>query len=38
LDPSNKDVTRLVNGLMGKEEESEPVKPKKKKKPAPKKN
>jgi hypothetical protein len=35
LDPSNKDVVRLVNGLMGKEEESEPAKPaKKKKKPA----
>jgi hypothetical protein len=31
LDPSNKDVTRLVNGLMGKEEEGEPVQPKKKK-------
>jgi hypothetical protein len=38
LDPSNKDVTRLVNGLMGKEEEPAPVKPKKKKKPAPKKD
>jgi len=38
LDPSNKDVTRLINGLMGKEEESAPVKPKKKKKPAPKKD
>jgi hypothetical protein len=38
LDPANKDVTRLVNGLLGKEEEPEPVKPKKKKKPAPKKN
>jgi tetratricopeptide (TPR) repeat protein len=37
LDPSNKDVLRLVNGLLGKEEESEPVKPKKKKKSAPKK-
>jgi hypothetical protein len=37
LDPSNKDVARLVNGLLGKEEEPEPVKPKKKKKPAPKK-
>ena len=36
LDPANKDVTRLVNGLLGKEEESEPVKPRKKK-PAPKK-
>jgi hypothetical protein len=34
LDPANKDVTRLVNGLLGKEEEPEPVKPKKKKKPA----
>lgn len=31
LDPSSKGVTRLVNGLLGKEEESEPVKPKKKK-------
>ncbi|HEY3399697.1 MAG TPA: hypothetical protein VGK03_03620 [Geothrix sp.] len=28
LDPANKDVTRLVNGLLGKEEESEPAKPK----------
>jgi len=37
LEPSNKDVIRLVNGLLGKEEEPEPVKPKKKKKPAPKK-
>jgi hypothetical protein len=37
LDPSTKLVTRLVNGLLGKEEEPEPVKPKKKKKPAPKK-
>lgn len=39
LDPTNKDVTRLVNGLLGKEEESEPVKvkPKAKKKPAAKK-
>lgn len=39
LDPANKDVTRLVNGLLGKEEESEPVKPRKagKKKPAAKK-
>lgn len=36
LDPSNKDVPRLVNGLLGKEEDIEPVKPKKKK-PAPKK-
>ena len=32
LDPSNKDVLRLVNGLLGKEEDPEPVKPKKKKK------
>jgi len=31
LDPSNKDVTRLVNGLLGKEEEPAPVKSKKKK-------
>jgi len=31
LDPANKDVIRLVNGLLGKEEESEPAKPKKKK-------
>lgn len=31
LDPANKDVTRLVNGLLGKEEEPEPVKPRKKK-------
>jgi hypothetical protein len=38
LDPANKDVTRLINGLMGKEEEPAPVKPKKKKKPAPKKD
>ena len=38
LDPSNKDVVRLVNGLMGKEEDaSEPVKPKAKKKAAAKK-
>jgi hypothetical protein len=37
LDPANKDVTRLVNGLLGKEEDSEPVKPKKKKKAAAKK-
>lgn len=38
LDPANKDVTRLVNGLLGKEEETEPAKPKpRKKKPAPKK-
>ncbi|MBI1751310.1 MAG: hypothetical protein HY014_07935 [Acidobacteria bacterium] len=32
LDPSSKDVTRLVNGLLGKEEEAEPAKPKPKKK------
>ncbi|WLT32662.1 hypothetical protein [Geothrix sp. PMB-07] len=32
LDPSNKDVTRLVNALLGKEEEAEPGKPKPKKK------
>ncbi len=38
LDPANKDVTRLVNGLLGKEEEPEPVKPKKKKKTVPKKD
>ncbi|MDP1831269.1 MAG: hypothetical protein Q8K67_04360 [Geothrix sp.] len=31
LDPSNRDVARLVNGLMGREEENEPAKPKKKK-------
>jgi hypothetical protein len=31
LDPASKDVLRLVNGLLGKEEEPEPVKPKKKK-------
>ena len=31
LDPANKEVLRLVNGLMGKEEEPAPVKPKKKK-------
>lgn len=30
LDPSNKDVTRLVNGLMGKEEEAPPAKSRKK--------
>ena len=30
LDPSNKDVTRLVNGLSGKEEEPPPAKAKKK--------
>jgi hypothetical protein len=34
LDPANKDVTRLVNGLMGKEEEAAPAKPKAKKKKA----
>jgi hypothetical protein len=33
LDPANRDVTRLVNGLMGKEEEGEPAKPKKKRVP-----
>ena len=33
LDPANKDVTRLVNGLLGKEEESAPAKPKRKKAP-----
>lgn len=37
LDPSNKDVARLVNGLLGKEEEPAPVKPARKKKAAPKK-
>ena len=37
LDPANKDIARLVNGLLGKEEEAEPVKPKAKKKPAAKK-
>lgn len=37
LDPANKDVTRLVNGLLGKEEEAAPVKPKAKKKKAAKK-
>jgi hypothetical protein len=38
LEPANKDVLRLVNGLLGKEEDAEPVKPKKKvKKPTPKK-
>jgi hypothetical protein len=31
LDPTSKDVLRLVNGLLGKEEEPEPVKPKKRK-------
>lgn len=31
LDPANKDVARLLNGLMGKEEEAEPAKAKKKK-------
>ena len=34
LDPSNKDVTRLVNGLLGKEEEGDAPKPKPKKKKA----
>lgn len=38
LDPANKDLTRLVNSLLGKDEEPEAAKPKsKKKKPAPKK-
>jgi hypothetical protein len=37
LDPANKDVTRLVNGLLGKEEEAAPAKPKAKKKKAAKK-
>jgi hypothetical protein len=37
LDPMNKDVVRLVNGLLGKEEEPAPVKPARKKKAAPKK-
>jgi len=38
LEPANKDVLRLVSGLLGKEEDAEPAKPKKKvKKPAPKK-
>jgi hypothetical protein len=37
LDPSNRDVPRLVNGLLGKEEEAAPAPLKKKKKPAPKK-
>jgi hypothetical protein len=37
LDPANKDVVRLVNGLLGKEEEGEAPKPVKKKKSAPKK-
>lgn len=31
LDPSSKEVTRLVDGLMGKEEELEPVKAKRRK-------
>ncbi len=31
LDPANKDVARLVNGLLGREEDPEPVKPRKKK-------
>lgn len=34
LDPANKDVVRLVNGLLGKEEEAAPAKPKKAKKKA----
>jgi hypothetical protein len=38
LDPANKDVARLVNGLLGKEEAPEPEKPKKKKKKAAPKN
>ncbi|HJV37200.1 MAG TPA: hypothetical protein VJ528_00025 [Geothrix sp.] len=38
LDPANKDVTRLVNTLLGKDEPAEPAKPKaRKKKAAPKK-
>ncbi|HEX4845948.1 MAG TPA: hypothetical protein VFV26_06975 [Geothrix sp.] len=38
LDPANKDLTRLVNSLLGKDEEPEAAKPKaRKKKPAPKK-
>ena len=37
LDPSNKDVVRLVNGLLGKEEEPAPAKPARKKKATPKK-
>lgn len=37
LDPSNKDVVRLVNGLLGKEEEPAPAKPARKKKAASKK-
>ncbi|HEY3271578.1 MAG TPA: hypothetical protein VGJ89_10240 [Geothrix sp.] len=37
LDPANKDVTRLVNGLLGKEEEAAPAKLKAKKKKAAKK-
>ena len=38
LDPANKEIPRLVNGLLGKTEEQEPEKPKKKtkKKSAPK--
>jgi len=34
LDPANKDVTRLVNRLLGKEEETEPARPKARKKKA----
>jgi tetratricopeptide (TPR) repeat protein len=37
LDPANKDIQRLVNGLLGKEEEPAPAKPKSKKRSAPKK-
>lgn len=38
LDPANKDLTRLVNSLLGQDEEPEAARPKpKKKKPAPKK-
>ncbi|WP_291272085.1 hypothetical protein [Geothrix sp.] len=37
LDPANKDVVRLVNGLLGKDEAPEPAKPAKKRKSAPKK-
>jgi len=36
LDPANNEAARLVNGLLGKEEEPAAAKPKKKKKPAPK--
>lgn len=34
LDPANKDVTRLVDRLLGKEDETEPAKPKARKKKA----